>query len=785
VGLVKKRPKNKVFLGISLLTKSRFEYYNLGMIKNKTNPKIIVSLFFLSFSLNAGAQNTDIFGNMPDKTFGDFLADVKSSPVDTKEIQASTESSVSNDLIHFWDELKSDVFDNICKSAEIDLKEKAELPDVGGLEGKFKRYMKQFPDKRIALIDEIGVKLDASLGQEVLQIPDFGPLNVGIGAAVEGKSIVVRPLGSVKYCKELDTLIDLRKIKTILPMSGKRIKNMAKGEIWKMPITTRFSFSTGVGAPVATYVMVSVGAGVTKERRPSITLYRMDEEKLRLRIRIDRLTVKSVSGGVSSTFSLDGGDIGLFQAENILTKEINRAIAREINRYLAAKITYGHSKSKGKKILLEFIVNPKDDKQIEALEEFLKGDYTVIKRFIQLGLKFDEFAETANSVDGMEAMQTVVEEAGDAVGVDPIFAGANHYHGHSDNFNINLPIIHSHENAKTDSYNRYQTVQSENGVMHVNQAGKTSNGSSINLPFVGTMIKYNSDKNVYVINKEDADNQASNPTLLFQHNVGFVRQGEDTARNILTRMNNVLKYASTDGDGTVSDMILPVDQIFPSSPVPEDYDPFGDQTLPSKTYKASVVSFKLMFSKEGVQEILFSPAERILKAYLNVMRESESAIVSKAGHLFGMNEKGVVQFDRSKAAKILGVDQFSNDDNGINPLDIMRDMAYTATCIIKDIFSVRNESDWKKQAERLSRIGAGRGKSKMGFEDFFKVAIQLVSRPNISAEVYVHTDKRVKGEEDVTQTYSHHASKDNNFNTTISEVNAMRERFAEPSTLSD
>ncbi|NLI10267.1 MAG: hypothetical protein GX447_05905, partial [Elusimicrobia bacterium] len=609
------------------------------MIKNQ---KILIALLIPLFSFNGWSQ--EIFDQSSKKTLRQFISENRNPEIDSRQIQVSTESSVNSDLLHFWEDLKSDVFDSICKNAELKLNQDAKISDIAGIEGKFKRFLKQFPNKKIALIDEVAVKLDASLGKEILQIPDFGALNVAIGATLEGKSVVVRPLESDKYCKELDELIDLREVKTILPINAKRISQMKEGEIWKMPVTTRFSFSTGAGAPVASFINVFIGAGVTKERKPSITLFRMKEDVLRLRIRIDRLLVKSVSGGVSSTFEIPAGDIGLFEAENILTKEINKQIAREINKYLAAKITYGHSRNSGRKILLEFLINPKDQRQLDALVEFLKGDLGFIKRFIELGLKFNEFTEVADMQQGLNGMNQVIDQAENALGVDASFAGANHYHGHSDNLNIAVPVIHNHENSWTTSYNRYQTMDTKDGVIHVSQAGRVSNGSSINIPFVGTMIKYNSDKNVYVINKESAEKGVSDPVLLFQHNVGFVRQGEGTARDIIHRINNVLKYAGVNGEGTTDELILPVDNIFPASPLPEGFDPIED-TAPSKTYKASIVSFRLMFSAEGVKQIVLAPAENILKAYLNVMRESESELLRKVAHLFKVNSKNVVEYD--------------------------------------------------------------------------------------------------------------------------------------------
>jgi len=56
---------------------------------------------------------------------------------------------------------------------------------------------------------------------------------------------------------------------------------------------------------------------------------------------------------------------------------------------------------------------------------------------------------------------------------------------------------------------------------------------------------------------------------------------------------------------------------------------------------------------------------------------------------------------------------------------------------------------------------------------------------NISSEVYVHTDKRVKGEPDVSQNYTMFNTRENGFDSTIADVTHMRERFADPTDLTD
>jgi len=134
------------------------------------------------------------------------------SVVDTKQIQPAVDNTPSAGIIHFWDKLKDRTFDNLCKQAKINLNRDGRFAsDVIGVEGRFNRELSQYPDKKIALIDEVKLKLDATFGKEILNVPNIGPLNVGVSGGLEGASIVVRPLDSDKYCKELDTLIDLKR----------------------------------------------------------------------------------------------------------------------------------------------------------------------------------------------------------------------------------------------------------------------------------------------------------------------------------------------------------------------------------------------------------------------------------------------------------------------------------------------------------------------------------------------------------------------------------------------
>lgn len=180
---------------------------------------------------------------------------------------------------------------------------------------------------------------------------------------INGKSIVVRPLGSDNYYKNLKLLVNLKKIKTILPINEKRIEEMQVGEIWKVPLYTRFSFSGSFG-----------------------------------------------------------------------------------------------------------------------------GSQRIISKLIKLGLRFNEFDEGLNYNAGMQSLNNITNQAAQQLNTKPSYAGTNHFHSNGSNINITITIIHSHNWTNNNSYNRYHSLDGKE-VIHVHHAQRVSDGSTLNIPFLGTLSK--------------------------------------------------------------------------------------------------------------------------------------------------------------------------------------------------------------------------------------------------------------------------------------------------------
>lgn len=747
----------------------------MTILKNLS--KISAAAAVLSLLSNPGAKAAN------DTSFGSGLsvAAINGQLKADNRVPTPSTYTPTTELTNFWGNLTENTKDKLCKAANIKINQGANIIPEIGIEGGLRREFKSYPDQRLALIDEISLKLSATLGTEVLSVPNVGSLSVSIGGGLEGKSMVVRPLENNSYCKNLGMLVKLYEVKTVLPVKAKRINEMIVGEVWKLPMVARFTFGAGAGASFNGIVNVSIGASETKERKPTISLYKEAADRMRVRFRVDHVTVKSVGAAVG-TVDIPAGDIGVMSGENLIARTVNRTLASQINKFIAFKLGYNYYRVNGQKLLLEFYVNPNDTEQIEKLAEFLKGNIGTIEQFIKLGLRFDQFSETADTQSGVGEIEELAAQAGAGIGATNTFAGTDHYNSSGHNFNITVPIIHSHQTNWTAAYHRYQSLGSS-ATVHVQQRTRESNGDSLNLPFAGTMSKHNSKRDVYVVNQEGTDGTVTRPVLLYQKYEGFVRKDDPRARQMLDETNAVLKYAGMRGDGVNMSNTLPSASIFPPLPPVEHNYNDQNQMDPTKTYRSAVIAFKMVFAEQAVQDIVFAPAQLIMKSFMNVMRETESAIIDKVMDLFTINKKGEVDYDYKAVQKRLGVEAFNNTaENGTNPLDIVRSLAHAATEFIEKLSTVKQQGGWKAQSEQLAKVAAT---GDMRYEDFLKVVIQMTDTKNISSEIYIHTDKRVKGEADVNQNYTMFNTRENGFDNTIATVQQMRERFADPAELTD
>jgi hypothetical protein len=691
----------------------------------------------------------------------------------------------NNELLHFWDELKRDAFDDICKGVEIPVSADLSLDGVGGIEGKLERSFKQYPDRHIAVVDEVRVKLDGGAGyQEALNLQGE-TFNVGFSASLEGRSVVVRKLTGVKYCAELLNIIDLRKAKTVLPVTSARLSSMGINEIWKLPAVLRIGVGASAGAAAQPGFTVAFSMGAQKEAKPSITLYRMAQNALRVRLRLDRATIKRADFSAGTTF--DAGMIGLPEAEGPLSKALDRRLLKEFNKYLALKFGFFGERSSGKKILLEFLVDPADPAQLAKLVDFLKGDLGIIRELMQMGVPFNSYSETADNAAGAAALGGVEGAASQGLGLNSSFAGSNHYSGSSHGVNVTLPVVLQHEGTSGQRYDRYQTLGGGD-VLHVQTSYRKASDANINLPFAGKQMKHNTEENIYVVNDEGKDGVLSDAGMIYQRYEGYIKHDERNTRGVLRGINEILKYAGVKGDGVNTGATVPADALFPRLAAeelnPSGVDFEGNLAVAAKRYKSSVISFSLMFSRQAVRDIINAPSVTLMKAVLNVMDGLDREILEKVRGALNIDPAGKVSCDWQAAKKALA--SYQQLDRSFDPFSVVNRFCLNVSRLAVDLAGVKGAADQKERSKRLARIMGGKGESRLGYDGLLQVLVQLVSVDDIYASMDVRVNKDIPGEENITGTYKlFNGGLQGEYEAQLGHATAQRDRFADPTELSD
>jgi len=737
-------------------------------MKRKDIIRVLFSVLFPAVLL-CGPVASDVAASGTSKGFTDY---VPGTPAPAHVSRENKE--YSSDLLRFWEDLTGDFFDDICKAAELNLSQKAVLPgDILSINAGYSRYMRRFPNSQLALIDEIVLKPGLGFDIPVSElISDNLPVSVNIqmNSSVQGKSQVVRPLESDRYCRELKTLVKLHNMKAAWPPTVKRLQSMNIGEIWKLPVEFKITAGAGVSGSASEAVEFSLGASKENTFSPSLTLYRMSRNRMRLRVRIGSVKLRKVSAGVSS-MDIPVETLSLWNAENFLARIINRNVARHINNALAARFSFTKGKYSGRKLVLEFICDPENEQQMKLLSRFIKGEFGIIRDFISLKMDLDTVSADQEIVYIDANLQNVGSHHNSELNASLNYSGINHSDGVFSDSVFQLPLIYRRETEKKREHNTYQSADSASRL-NVYKDRESVKAKKINLPAGGSIVSHNSEKTSYVVQKEDGSGVSSKPVFLYQQYEGGARTAGYSHESAIDEVNDILKYAGVQGNGVNMENTVSADEILPEYIINAD----GDAVAASRIYRSVVTEFRMMITEDGIQEIIFSPASAIMKAYFNIIGKAYRHVFQKAGDLFQVDENGRVYYDEMQARR-----RFRYES--CRPLDAMKRLAGKATKLIADIFSVKKAGTAKEQTEKFASLAAGKGKSGLDSHDFLKVVVQLLDPSQISASYRADVNNKKAGKSHYERELFNGSQSD--MNAAFDEVKKAEERFDDPSVLTD
>ncbi len=724
-----------------------------------------------AFALCAAAAQA----NEPDSEWDVFVPPGSSTPsAPGSPIGATTPEGgfSAPERVIFGEKMRERVLDQLCR--HVKLKYDYNLPgNFSGTGLGMKRWLAPLPDGRLTIVDEETLRVGGgyTLSEE---LGDGVTAGIWIGGGLEGSSMVIRPLAGTQTCKEIDELVDLRDIKTVLPFKGERIQAMKVGELWRMPFRLTVGHTETLGYAPLEDLNVSVSFNGTEQGAATLTVYRLSESELRFRFRVDRVEIRTRGARLAQTIpAVEFAALGT----DILSKFVSKEIAKQLRRYTEASLAFSKGRSQGKRVVLEYMVNPTDPAQAEAVADALHGNF---RKLVKMGWKLGTQQATSDSTE--EAYRDL-QAAHDAELGAAKFAAINAYTERAKNTTLNLPFLTRQNWASLtsdDTMTRYTDVQ---GQIHFQRADKSHQGEWFSLPWVGPLVKNQSQRDVQAVTAAKAGEAYGDPIVIYLQQHGFLRATESDVRDKAEQFSEIMALAGTRGRGPDPRMAIPM-TAFPEPPPPGAA--YGHRGQPvdaaEPANRKGSMAFTLVFSQEGVKQLINASVDDVMRSYA-ATADSIPAMkwLLENGRL--NDRTGRLEYDWRAARKAFP-DPFNDRGAGGRSWEegeISR-MAREASGLLADLAAARDASDNQKRTEALTRAFSGKGESEMEYERALRVFVQLVDPMNLTGDFTANVN-RPKKEADVNLHLVLKRGRPEN--QLLQLAGEAKARFAQPSILTD
>lgn len=619
----------------------------------------------------------------------------------------------------------------------------------------FNRRMESDIDGGLALIDE--EKLELSWGRSFArELGEGGPAgSVWAGATVAGRSMVIRRLGTFNTCSEVDRLVDVTDIKLALPFNADRIAKMAPGELWRIPLTLNVGYGANLSDAMS-QASLSFGIAKSKGGTASMTLWRLNPKQARFRFRIDYVEVRSRSlGGVVTIPAAEFASSGGNAAMNL----IDREIAKQLRRYTSAYMSFGAAKSNGKRLVLEFMIDPTDPAQAEAMAQALRGNFLSL-----LELAKRVATSTTSEEETRQAYAELQESNKLALG-EASYAALSEYRARNKSFTINLPFIVNRTVSEGFGADKVVRYTGEGGEFQFHNASRSPNAEFFNVPFMGPLVKDLESRNVDVVTYAPTGGKAEAPFAVYIQNQAFLRLPASSVTRGIEDANSVLRLAGAARRGGVDrTMDIPVPQV---PPVPEGSQEVSDQK--------GWTSMTMVINQKAVAEALAATQAELLKAFAFAAPAQDRTMAEwlvKNGRM----EDGKLVYDAAQARRELG---FEHNDGSEGWL---AGMSRKAAGLVTDLSEAAAAASNEERAEKLAKAFSHENRSGLTHGDVFAVLIQFVDPLDLSGD-FIAASAGGKGGAKVQ---AHFVLKKGRAEVArLSDAGATRGRFADGSVLQD
>lgn len=692
----------------------------------------------------------------------------------TQPITTTPEGGFSNpERVIFVEKLRERVLDQLCRQVKLKYDYNFGTGDFSGTGLGMKRYLGQLPNKKLTVVDEESIRIGAghAFPWEVAEGVTAG---LWLGARAEGKSMVVRPIEGVKTCAEMDRLIDLRDIKTVLPFTAERIAGMKTGELWRIPMSLMVGYSVSLGWVPADMLNVSVSFTSHETGSGSMTLYRLAEDQLRIRFRFDRAEVRAKGGELRKTIpAIEFPSMGA----NILAELVDKQIARQLRDYTVLSLGWVSSKTDGRRVVLEYVVDPRDPEQALAVQRALRGDF---RDLVFVGWRLATQKATDDST--REYYLKLLRDHDTALGPAK-YASLSEYHNKARNIRLLVPFLMDHNWNSASSVDRMTRLTDTGGQFLFNRQAESRNSEYFDIPFVGPLVKDYNQRDVQVVTYAPQGGTHGEPMAVYLQQHGFLRASASSVNEKVEEFNSIMRLAGTRGRGANPALEIPT-SAFPKPPAPPpapSHDRHHHQPGEPADQKG-MVSFTLVLNQKAVSDALSASAEDVLRSYAATQDRWAKPMADWLVENARLAADGGVEYDRREARRRFG-DSFNRHDSQDQEMNQLAWMAREAGGLLRDLREARSAPDAEARAAAVARLIGGKGESGLAYEEVMRVLVQLVDPKDLTGDFYANLDRSKKAGGDANLHLR--LKKDRPDNPLLTAASEAKNRFSEPSILMD
>lgn len=668
------------------------------------------------------------------------------------------------DRVKFDEQLRAKVLDQLCRNAKVNYDYNVDIHGFGGPGGGLSRYLATEPGGRQALVDEERLKVSAGHGiSREVGGTDLVP-GFSVSGTIDGRSMVIRRLASKQSCAEIAKVADLRDIKTVLPFNAERIAAMQAGELWRIPLTLTWSYGAGVSDALADGAVAAVSFGYSKTGAASLTLYRLSEDKLRFRFRINYATVHSKSFNAARVVPPDQL---LFGWHGLLLKFLDKQLATQFSKIIAANLSLGEATTDGRRMILEYTVDPRDPAKAEAVAQAIRGDFRrLVVSANRIALEHITSKEAAKAYEELRGISS--GELG-----EPSYAASDAYFYKTRNFTAGLPIFFWTNVSSLFGNSSVTRESGELGEFRFHPGDKSPTREYLHVPFMGPLSKDNDQRHVEVVTYAPSGKPQGEPIMVYIRNKGLLRLPADSVAENVEELNSILRLTGARRGEDGSRLTIPLKVVPPPTPV-VSIDAKHDMTGPKEVSdRSGTVSMTLVFDQKAVRECVSAASGEVLKAFAASVGISDRTMAEWLAANGRMEGRRLVYDQNAARAVFKGED----DDRWL------RMLSQQAAGLVVDLAAVRDAKDNDEKAHLLAKAVAGKGESGLSYENVLKVLVQFIDPMDLSGDFSASVKCSSKDCKDVNV---HLVLKKNRPEATLlKDAGEAKSRFAEPSILYD